>query len=124
MGRFPGPEHLASYAGMVPRVHSSREDPLRADQDVNQYLKWAYTEAGNVVARYHKIHPHRHVSVLYARIRRRKGHQVAVGAVGRHLAEATYWMLKKGEPYQDPRLGANKAGCERGKVMDQGNPNF
>jgi len=44
------------------------------------------------------------LSILYARIRRRKGHQVAVGAVGRHLAEATYWMLKEGELYRDPGL--------------------
>ena len=110
--RFPGPEKLASYAGMVPRVHSSGGKTRygRTRQDVNRYLKWAYSEAGNVVARYHKDHPHRHVSVVYARIRKRRGHQVAVVAVGRHLAEATYWMLKKGEPYRDPKLGSGRSG--------------
>lgn len=96
VGRFPGAEHLASYAGTVPRVHASGGKAGRTRQDVNRYLKWAYIEAGNVVARYHKIHPHRHVSQLYLRIMSKKGHQKAVGAVGRHLAEATWWVLKKG----------------------------
>jgi len=70
VGRFPGPEKLASYAGMVPRVHSSGGKTRygRTRQDVNRYLKWAYSEAGNVVARYHEIQPRRHVSLLYARI--------------------------------------------------------
>ena len=42
-------------------------------------------------------------SRLYEKIRQHKGHQKAVGAVARHLAEATYWILKKGEPYREPR---------------------
>jgi len=49
-------------------------------------------------------HPNRHVSRLYERVRHRRGHQKAIGAVGRHLAEATYWILSKGEPYRDPTL--------------------
>ena len=113
VGRFPDAEHLASYAGMVPRVHSSGGKTRygRTRQDVNRYLKWAYSEAGNVVARHHKAHPHRHVSLLYARIRKNRGHQVAVRAVGRHLAEATYWMLKRGEPYRDPKLWSGRSGA-------------
>lgn len=45
----------------------------------------------------------RHVTRLYERIRSRKGHAVAIGAVARHLAEATYWILTKGEPYREPQ---------------------
>jgi hypothetical protein len=33
---------------------------------------------------------------------RRKGHATAIGAVARHLAEATYWMLSKAQPYREP----------------------
>jgi len=107
VGRFPGPEKLASYAGMVPRVHSSGGKTRygRTRQDVNRYLlKWAYSEAVGVVARHRQKHPERHVSRLYERIIHKRGHQKAIGAVGRHLAEATYWMLKKGEPYKDPAV--------------------
>lgn len=102
--RFPDASRCASYSGTTPRVHSSggktRMGKLRSD--VNRYLKWAYVEAANVDARYAKVHPGRHMSRLYKRIRKRRGHYKAVGAVARHLAEATYWMLKKGEPYREP----------------------
>jgi len=43
------------------------------------------------------------VSRLYERIARRKGHPKAIGAVARHLAEATYWLLSKQEAYREPQ---------------------
>ena len=102
--RFATPQRLASYAGMVPRVHSSgghtRYGKLR--NDVNHYLKWAYSEAGNSTAVNHKRFPFRHTSKLYKRIRERKGHAKAVGAVGRHLAEASFWVLTRNEDYKEP----------------------
>jgi len=103
--RFAGPEKLAAYAGTTPRVHSSggktRYGPLRPD--VNRYLKWAFVEAANAICRIRTRHPQRHASCLYERIARRKGHQKAIGAVARHLAEATYWMLARQQPYREPR---------------------
>jgi len=102
--RFPNSSHLASYAGMTPRVHSSGGHTRhgRTRPDVNHYLKWAYAEAANVAMMHRRRHPQRHVSRLYERAKRRRGHPKAIGAVGRHLAEATYWMLTKQEPYRDP----------------------
>lgn len=101
VGRFSGPERLASYSGTVPRVHASggkvRYGRLRPD--TNRYLKWAFSEAGNSVAVNRQKWPHRHVSKIYGRIRHRQGHAKAVGAVARHLAEATYWILTRKEPY-------------------------
>jgi transposase len=105
VSRFPTASHLASYAGTTPRVHSSggktRYGQLR--EDVNRYLKWAYVEAANAVCLQRRFFPHRHVSQLYDRIARRKGHQKAIGAVARHLAEATYWMLRRRQSYQEPK---------------------
>ena len=102
--RFPSVEHFASYAGTTPRVHASggkvRYGQLRSD--VNRYLKWAFIEAANTICSNRNRHPYRHVSKLYERIRDRRGHQKAIGAVARHLAEATYWILKKKEPYREP----------------------
>ncbi len=43
-----------------------------------------------------------HMSRLYERVAKRKGHQKAIGAVARHMAEAVYWILTKNEPYRDP----------------------
>lgn len=106
IGRFGSAERFASYSGVTPRVHASggkvRYGRLRSD--TNHYLKWAFSEAGNSVAVNRDRFPARHVSQLYNRIRVRKNHAKAVGAVGRHLAEATYWILTKNEVYKERGL--------------------
>ena len=110
--RFASAERLASYAGTTPRVHSSgdktRYGPLR--QDVNRYLKWAFLEAANCVSLARRNHPYRHASRLYERIARRKGHQKAIGAVGRHLAEAAFYVLSKQEDYREPTTVRSNGG--------------
>jgi len=104
--RFGSAERFASYCGVTPRVHASggkvRYGRLRPD--TNHYLKWAFSEAANSVAVNRKRYPARHVSGLYSRIRHRKNHAKAVGAVARHLAEATYWILTKGQAYRERGL--------------------
>jgi transposase len=103
--RFPTGEKFASYAGKVPRVNSSGGKTYygKVRPDVNRYLKWAFTEAANAIV----LQQHRlgdcHVLRLYWRIHQHKGHAKAVTALGRHLAEAAYWMLKNDEPYREPR---------------------
>lgn len=103
--RFPSAAHLASYAGLVPRVHASGGH-TRLGQicgDVNHYLKWAFIEAGNLVVIHQKRLAGQHVVRLYQRVKRKRNHQKAVVAVARHLAEAAYWILKKQEVYRDPQ---------------------
>lgn len=106
IGRFESAERYASYAGTTPRVHASG-DKIRYGRlrpDVNRFLKWAYVEAAHSVCLQKKKFPLRHVSRLYERIRKRKGHPTAIGAVARHLAEASFHVLSRGEPYRDPAL--------------------
>ena len=114
--RFPTAEKLAAYAGTTPRVHAgggrTRFGPSRPD--VNRYLKWAFVEAANAICLNRRRTPHRHVSRLYERIARRKGHQKAIGAVARHLAEATYWILTKQQPYREPTAAVSSTGDKRG----------
>lgn len=104
--RFPSPKKYAGYAGTVPRVHASggkvRYGALRPD--VNRYLKWAFSEAANSICVNRACYPHRHTVKLYERIRARKGHPKAIGAVARHLSEAAYWMMTRKEPYKDPAI--------------------
>jgi transposase len=106
ISRFTTPQRLASYAGTVASVHSSggrtRYGKLRSD--VNHYLKWAYSEAGNSIAVNHKRLQFRHTSKLYRRIRAKKGHAKAVGAVVRHLAEVSFWVLTRNEDYKEPKV--------------------
>ncbi len=104
IARFPSAAHLAAYAGTTPRVHASgghtHYGSLR--NDINRYLKWAFIEAASTICLHRQARPHRHVCHLYARIQQRKGHPKAVGAIARHLAEASYWILTKRESYRDP----------------------
>ena len=111
------PEKLAAYAGATPRVNASggktRFGPSRPD--VNRYLKWAFVEAANAICIGRGRAPHCHVSRLDERIARRKGHGKAIGAVARHLAEATFWILGKHEPDREPKASAvSPTGDKRG----------
>ena len=106
ISRFPLCDNLATYAGSTPRLNQSGKKkkhrclgPVR--RDVNQYLKWAYVEAANAVCSHRAQWPDRRVVRLYERTRRRKCHGKAAVAVARHLAESTYWILKKREAYRD-----------------------
>ena len=103
ISRFPDSEHYASYAGTVSRVSSSggKTRMGRVRTDVNHYLKYAFIEAANVIVLNQKPFARRHAVQLYLRIRDRRGHGKAIVAVARHLAEATYNMLKKNEPYKE-----------------------
>jgi transposase len=120
VSRFPTAEKLASYAGCTCRVRASG-DKLRYGRllpDVNLYLKWAFIEAANAICLMRRRHPRRHVTRLYERIAGRKGHPKAIGALARHLAEATYWLLSKQEPYRKPKLPAvSSTGDKRDLAM-------
>ena len=102
--RFLSAPRLASYAGTTPRVHASGDRVRygRTRPDVNRSLKWAFAEAANSVAVNYQRCPQRHVSQLYSRLRQRKGHSKAVGAVARHLAEAAFHVLSRQQTYRDP----------------------
>jgi len=108
ISRFPAASRLASCAGTTPRVHASGDKMRygRLRPDVNRYLKWAFVEAANVICVNHRRFPIRHIDRLYIKIRQRRGHHKAVGAVARHLAEATYWIFMKGESYREPQQHA------------------
>src|SRR5947199_153951 len=110
VSRFGGPDRLVSYVGLVPVARESAEWKRqgRCPRDCNVYLKWAYVEAANLVSVHRKRWPERHVAQLYERVKEStKLHGKAVVAVGRHLAEASYWILKKQQLYQEPKSKRN-----------------
>jgi len=103
--RFPTAAQLASYAGLVPRVHSSggRTRMGQVCGNVNRNLKWAFVETGNLIALNQRRLAGTHAVRLYQRVKRAKNHQKAVVAVARHLAEAAWWVLTKQEGYREPQ---------------------
>ena len=102
--RFGRAEQLASYSGLVARENSSggkiRFGAVR--RDVNVYLKWAFVEAANSAILNGERCGYGHTSRLYQQNNPRRGHGKAKVAVARHLAEASFWMLQKGESYREP----------------------
>lgn len=102
--RFLSSERLASYSGTVPRVHSSGGKTFygRTRPDVNRTLKWAFVEAANAVVLGQRRNPESHAVRLYNRVKQRKGSAKAVVAVARHLAEASWHILKTKQPYHEP----------------------
>jgi transposase len=105
--RFPTAQHLARYAGLTPRVQSSGGKTWRGPtpNDCNHFLKWAYVEAANTIAgRQTKwAGKYVHAVSLYRRVKENtKLPAKAKVAVGRHLAEATWWMLTKKRDYCEP----------------------
>jgi transposase len=103
--RFPTAAHLASYAGLVPRVHSSGGHTRMGQVcgNVNRNLKWAFVETANLIVINQRRLAGTHVMRLYQRIKRAKNHQKAAVAVARHLAEAAWWILTRLEVYREPQ---------------------
>jgi len=98
---------VVADAGAWPLQRSSAtrtgEDRSKHYRLAQRFQIWAFIEAANAICIHRRRSPRHHVSRLYERIARRKGHPTAIGAVARHLAEATFWILSKHEPYREPR---------------------
>jgi transposase len=107
VSRFESAAKLVSYAGLVPTVHASGGKSWNGPtpRSANHFLKWAFVEAANVIATRQKAWAEKHAVKLYQRLRANKCHGKAVTAVARHLAESSWWILSKKQPYRDPALG-------------------
>lgn len=111
VARFPDAGHLASYAGLVPTVHSSGGKCWhgRTPRASNHFLKWALVEAANVIVTRQKTWADKHVVQLYQRLKAQKGHGKAATAVARHLAESSWWILTKKQGYREPALATRSS---------------
>jgi transposase len=107
--RFPRAENLASYAGLVPRVFSSGGHITHGHTNrfVNRYLRWGFIEAANCAVRQHAYHDS-HVGLLFQRLLPTRRYGRAIVAVARHLAEASYWILRKRQAYRPPQPKLSK----------------
>lgn len=105
ISRFGNGRQFASYCRLVPGISQSSDKVKRGkgSKQGNHYLKWAFTQAANVAARY------------YPRIRkfrdkhanRRKGNaaiMVANCILAHKIATATFHMLKEGVSFDETKL--------------------
>jgi transposase len=96
--RFPRPENLCAYAGLVPTVRQSASSVHYGaiSKDGSSYLRWMLTEA---VHTHTRCEQDSRLSRFHAKVARRRGKQKAIVATARKLLLIIYWMLRTKEPY-------------------------
>jgi transposase len=95
--RFPSPQKLASYFGLVPSVR----------QSAGRCYRGSITKAGNSTARSLAIEAAQSLArssspltATYFRVRHKRGHNVAVTALARKLIHVVWHLLQRREPYR------------------------
>jgi transposase len=100
MDRFPTAGHLASWAGLTPGHHQSAKVVKSAKtRPGDRYLKAVLGTAALNIAR--NKGNNNYLSALYRRLAPRRGPSKAVVAVEHSILTAVWYMLTRGEPYQD-----------------------
>lgn len=96
IGRFSRPAELHSYAGVIPSTYSSGERTYHGPitKQGNVWLRWAALEAV-----YPAIKKDLGLRILYSRLARRKGANVAKVAVARRLLTIIYRVLTEKRDY-------------------------
>ncbi len=97
VSRFASPGKLASYFGLVPTVSQSADKCYHGHitKAGRSHARWLAVEAAQSVAM--SSSP---LTATYHRVRRKKGHNVAVTALARKLVVLAWHMLHSGEPYR------------------------
>jgi transposase len=99
MSRFPSERHLASWAGQCPG--NDRSAGKRRSGTTRHGSKWldtALTEAALAATRTDNVY----LGAQYQRLRPRRGHGRALGAVKHSILCACWHMLQTGELYREP----------------------
>lgn len=97
INRFPSAGQFASYSRCVDaqRTSNGKRKGSGNAKAGNKYLSWAFSEAAHFAVRFEPL-AHR----FYARKKARTNGMIAIRAVARKLARATWMMLKHQTPYQ------------------------
>ena len=102
MSQFPTAGHLCSWAGVSPGQNESagkrRSGKTRRG---NPYLRTMLVESGLAAARAKNTA----LQSRYHRVKRNRGHKKAVLAVGHHILEIAYYVMRDHVSYRE--LGAD-----------------
>jgi transposase len=98
MSRFPSAKHLASWAGQCPgNDHSAGKRRSGRTRKGSKWLDWALEEAALAAVRSKDVY----LAAQYQRLRPRRGHKKALGAVKHSIIVAVWHMLSAGEFYRE-----------------------
>jgi transposase len=98
VSRFPSAHHLVGYRGLDPRVRQSGERPARTgriSRQGNSHARGLLIEAAHAA-----IRTPGPLRAFHARVKARRGTQVALCATARKLAVLAWQLLTKGEDYR------------------------
>jgi transposase len=95
--RFPTPDELASYFGLVPSLYQTGEKSYngRITKQGRNSARWLAVEAAQTLSQMSSP-----LVASYHRIKRKSGHNVAVVALARKLVVPAWHMLRNQEPYR------------------------
>jgi transposase len=98
MGVFPTAKELASWAGQCPgNDQSAGKRRSGRTRNGSKWLDWALEEAAMAAIRANDVY----LAAQYQRLRPRRGHKKALGAVKHSILCACWHMLSTGELYRD-----------------------
>jgi transposase len=99
IARFPTPTKLVGYTGLTPRVEQSGESDRRGPLRKNgpNHLRWALVEAAHTASRHPLYQPI--LERNRARHGRKRGTKIAALTIARKLAEASWHMLTRDQPF-------------------------
>ena len=99
INRFPNKFKLVSYAGLCPSIKQSGNKEIKGHitKQGSRMLRWILIQCANVAIRHDE-----YLRSFYLRIKRRRGHNIAIVATARKMLVCIYFMLKRKEVY-NPR---------------------
>jgi transposase len=104
MNSFGQSDHLTSWAGVCPGNHESAgKKKSGRTRKGNKYVRHILCEAANSARRTES-----QFKYLYQGLVIRRGHNRAILAIGRKLLEIVFVILRRKEPYKDPKANYEK----------------
>ena len=99
--RFAGAGNYASYCRCVDstRISNGKTKGQGNAKAGNKYLSWAFSEAAHFAVRFEPL-----AQRFYERKKAKTNGTIAIRAVARKLARATWMMLKHQQPYDTARM--------------------
>lgn len=95
--RFPSAKRLSAYFGLVPSVNQSADRCYHGPitKTGRSTARWLAIEAANALVRSHAP-----ITATYHRVRKKRGHNVALTALARKLVVLVWHMLSRQQPYR------------------------
>ena len=103
--RFDEADQAVSYAGLDPIVRESGDSRTEGgiSKQGSGYLRWILVQCANTAV--HRCNDP-YLGRFYARLKRRKNHQIAIVATARKLLVSIFHMLQRKEMYDPPGVGS------------------